>query len=706
MARIPFTADAPLGDPGRRREPGAGRGGPCPFTAASPSPWVRLRVLAEAVGVALSSVRDQARRLPSHARRRVGREVEIDTRFMPGEWRTAIATAHKAKADPWDASKWRKADLRRDSEINGILDAWETHYAAWCRRETMMTERTADARFSRARGDGYYAISFKPSTLRRWRRMRRLGQSFQEQRGRKSGTGATMIGVAARARFFGEYLRAGVPLTVAYQTTAAESARHTDDAEWAWPSEPTVRRWMKSEHNEFYTDSYRKGWQAWRVDHEPKLVRDQHDLPGNELWELDGTTADYFVNYCGRKVRPTVINVVDVATRLVVGWSVGRAESQETVLRAFRRAVERYGAPRVVRSDLGKAFLGEAVGDAKGRRKGIDLVGVFEGLNITLETCVGRSPWQKGNSEAVFNAFRQRYAPLHGRAFIGNSHKSRVPGVDKWCDAHIGKLKTIEQDDELVGLFFEAENRRPRRDMFNVSPLQKFEATAIEKRTVPPELLDYLFARVQRVRVSNRGIPVAFGPTKVYFGQGDPRVWELVGRNVIVRVNDADATSIWVCSERGDALFKVANDEVRGLGTDALREAGKRKRKARKAVREHWDNVDVAHAHPIDTALKLQREHADALAAKTADKMPARERGEVTIANRMTASLKNIKREELRMAAGSEGMTPSGPSLSDLSRGMVSRAIMEDSGPALRDLVPSIGKDATDDLFRQRLLEA
>lgn len=50
-------------------------------------------------------------------------------------------------------------------------------------------------------------------------------------------------------------------------------------------------------------------------------------------------------------------------------------------------------------------------------------------------------------------------------------------------------------------------------------------------------------------------------------------------------------------------------------------------------------------------------------------------------------------------------MTPSGPSLSDLSRGMVSREHTEDSGPSLRDLVPSIGKDALDD-FRERLLEA
>lgn len=126
---------------------------------------------------------------------------------------------------------------------------------------------------------------------------------------------------------------------------------------------------------------------------------------------------------------------------------------------------------------------------------------------------------------------------------------------------------------------------------------------------------------------------------------------------------------------------------------------------ARKAVKDHWKNRDVAHAHPIDTALTLQREFAEAQAAKSADKMPARKRGKSYLVTPAAADLKQVHTEHLRVAAGAENMTSAGPSLRDLSRGMVPRDDTDDSGPSLRDVVPSIGKDAKVNEFQERLLE-
>lgn len=115
--------------------------------------------------------------------------------------------------------------------------------------------------------------------------------------------------------------------------------------------------------------------------------------------------------------------------------------------------------------------------------------------------------------------------------------------------------------------------------------------------------------------------------------------------------------------------------------------------------------MDVAHAHPIDTALTLQREFAEAQAEKSAGKMPARKRDKTIVVTPAAADLRAIQTEHLRVAVGAEGMSPAGPSLRDLSRGMVSREHTDDSGPSLRDLVSSIGKDAEGDEFRKRLLE-
>jgi putative transposase len=131
----------------------------------------------------------------------------------------------------------------------------------------------------------------------------------------------------------------------------------------------------------------------------PFIRRGFESLLPTDVYSADGHTFDAEVQHPmhGRPFRPEITSVVDIATRRVVGWSIGLAESALTVLDALRDASLRGGIPAIFYVDNGSGFKNQMMNDtATGlmARLGIEMVnslpynsqarGVIERLHKTI----------------------------------------------------------------------------------------------------------------------------------------------------------------------------------------------------------------------------------------------------------------------------------------------------------------------------------
>lgn len=117
-----------------------------------------------------------------------------------------------------------------------------------------------------------------------------------------------------------------------------------------------------------------------------------HMYPG-DAYTADGHTFDAEVAhpYHGRPFRPEITPVLDIATRLVVGWSCDLAESGLAVLDALRGACELFGPPVIFYTDNGKGYKNQML-TAEG-------TGILHRLGITPEYSRPRNPKAHGISE-------------------------------------------------------------------------------------------------------------------------------------------------------------------------------------------------------------------------------------------------------------------------------------------------------------------
>lgn len=623
-------------------------------SAFNRSGWVSLPQAAKALAIPQRTATREAEklRLVGGATKIRGRWL-IDPRFWAG-LQLALANLAGGDAAPvpeFNVVEWTKNSLRRDAEIRRVLADADAHCES-CRHRGMGVTR-ADANFAAQRGRGYYAVRFSARTLPRWREELKTRGGFPERRGRKEGSLSGGIGPAAWEFFVATVRAHNLKLADAYRITAGKAAESVSDEAWHWTAcEATVRNRFNREYPAFYADYDRLGPDKWRAKHLPKMDRRQNELPGNHTWEIDGTDANVLCRYGERTVRPTIVHVYDVATRLMVSVAVGMSESMELIRRALWRAYQKYGAPKLIRSDLGKAFLGEGIGDRSARDKGdeSEIVGIIRAMGCETHFTNGRHAWEKGGVEQSFRVDDSQCDRLF-KSYIGNNTETRKREADAYARDHHDELPTIEEYERTLAATWDAENVRPRRDFDGLSPLQKFEQTAIPRRVVPKHCEEFLRRRPQRVRVNHRGIGIRIAGEAHYFGQRDSRVWPMQGQRVIAYIDDDDLKDVLVTDLSGRPLFYANNDGLVGLDTDTIREAAKTKKRAAKLRREYMANVDMALAPTADVAVKLRHRAAEIEAAKVAAKLTPVERETVLIATPFGDDLKRVQTQRTVDAA-------------------------------------------------------
>lgn len=115
-------------------------------------------------------------------------------------------------------------------------------------------------------------------------------------------------------------------------------------------------------------------------------------LPG-DIYTADGHTFDAEIEHPdhGRPFRPEITGVVDIATRRLVGWSTGLAESTWTVLDAQRHAFTRNGLCAIWYVDRGAGFDNALQAD--------EVLGVVERMGIRIEHSLPYNSQARGAME-------------------------------------------------------------------------------------------------------------------------------------------------------------------------------------------------------------------------------------------------------------------------------------------------------------------
>lgn len=111
----------------------------------------------------------------------------------------------------------------------------------------------------------------------------------------------------------------------------------------------------------------------------PFIRRTFDQLQPNDVWSADGHTFDAEVQHPlhGRPFRPEITTIIDIATRMAVGFSVGLAESSLAVLEAISNAAINVGAPAIFYVDNGSGYNNELL-----KREGTGLKGLL-GFEVT-----------------------------------------------------------------------------------------------------------------------------------------------------------------------------------------------------------------------------------------------------------------------------------------------------------------------------------
>jgi transposase InsO family protein len=201
-----------------------------------------------------------------------------------------------------------------------------------------------------------------------------------------------------------DYLRlSGASWMTCYRRAAKKAA----DRGIAIPHARTLLRKMEREVPAQVITLRRKGEEALRG-MLPAQIRSVADLEAMELVNIDGHKCDVFVKWPdGRIIRPTMVAIQDVYSRKFLSWRIAESEDMVTARLVFADLFAKWGIPKGLLSDNGRAFASKwLTGGSKTRFRfkvrDEDPTGLLVALGIQIH-------WAKpyrGQSKPIERGFR------------------------------------------------------------------------------------------------------------------------------------------------------------------------------------------------------------------------------------------------------------------------------------------------------------
>jgi putative transposase len=308
-----------------------------------------------------------------------------------------------------------------------------------------------------------------------------------------------------------------------------------------------------------------------------------HMYPG-DAYTADGHCFDAEVAhpFSGRPFRPEITPVIDISTRMVVGWSCDLAESGLAVLDALRVACETYGPPAIFYTDNGPGFKNEMM-TAFGR-------GILDRLSIHPEYSRPRNPKAHGVSERAHQTIMVKAArelcTYIGATMDPDTKKLVYQTTRKQIKGETPEIPRllIEWEDFInhVNDAIERYNRRPHRGLptyrdpetgnrVHFSPVQMWQIGLERMRADVPEfewlapaneLADLYHPMVER-KVDRGEVTLGLksnGLPKRYYNRA---LADLApGTRVNVAFSPSDPSRVWVRDTEDGRLLAVAELEA------------------------------------------------------------------------------------------------------------------------------------------------
>ena len=196
-----------------------------------------------------------------------------------------------------------------------------------------------------------------------------------------------------------------------------------------------------------YIEYFRHGMKSFIGKCEPYIKRMYENLESNDIWVADNHTFDIML-YDGEKpLRLYLTAFMDVRTRKMMGWCVTVRPCSDATIFALRKGVEKYGVPKMLYTDNGRAFLFHDFGGNGFRRKKItpeefNPPTILKQLGIEFRTALPRNARAKG-VERAFNTLKNTFSKLFEAYTSGNvlEKPERLKEVVKNPD----RMKKIEE---------------------------------------------------------------------------------------------------------------------------------------------------------------------------------------------------------------------------------------------------------------------
>lgn len=491
-------------------------------------------------------------------------------------------------------SAWSRLSDAQRAEVarrRQIVDAW---------RRTQVDFVSAGGRKSDATA---LFLSQHPglsqATLYRWSNLRDCEDptALLDRRTNRELVRDERVGESAWQTFLGVYLtiqRRSVALC--WQIVQAEALKHADDPAWQWPALRTVQ--LKAARiPSSQADYFRLGDREWRRRHELSIPREYEAYRPGEYWVGDFHEFDIF---CRRSesdptiIRPLLGSFIDLRSRLIMGWYIGEAETADAVLLTLADGLRKYGAPWHMVIDNGKPYRAQGV--SGGRPQATRLIGdeeafrqrvaVLPGLNIAVHFSIPFNPNSKlierwhGTLEGQFGALFETYC--------GGQKDDRFRAACKLAHDHPERCPTMADLRTKFGAWIEGYARTPHTGagMESRPPLWVFEnCDPIPRAVLPDGALDLLVLKpVGPVKVTKNGVRYS----QVEYGSSDPRLWDLHGQKVLLRVHPEDASFVWICDLEGRPLIRAENNRLAlaGATREDVSTGMKAKARARRYARE------------------------------------------------------------------------------------------------------------------------
>jgi len=424
---------------------------------------------------------------------------------------------------------------------------------------------------------------------------------------------------------------------------------------------------------------HREGLTAYTARCEPYIERDWDSVEPGAVWVGDHHQFNCWVRDRGAWVRPWVTAWLDMRSRMLVGWHISTGPNQATILRAFRRGVERYGPPGAVKIDNGKDYDSQCfTGETKQRRhasvamrrtlsKGYldetGVAGLYAMLGIEVSFAIPYNARAK-SVERFFDTLDRQFTCL-AATYCGKDPMRRPDDIaDLLADQ-----KTVEAAYDLAG-FGEAfgtwagtynHSTHGGAGMDGQCPAEVF-ASRPSRRVLADGVLD-LLAQVWsgEVVVGKNGVTL----NGVRYGQYCSELLLAQGRKVRLAYDPDDLRSVEVYDAgTWEHLCRAEQNQLVAYGAavddQSLREAMRRQRQARKAVKDWVDHSLTANMDLVGLAIRAKADEVAEGKKRAAAVAAAAQPTLRPVATPLDGQVGEIERQRavkaVRRASGAEGV--------------------------------------------------